>query len=83
MAQHYGLHERIVQRACYRGQMKYVVQDDGFEELYDLSADPFELTNLARATPSSSEMGLMRSALRAEMERTHDPEVGILDKIAS
>ena len=47
MAQHYGLHEPVAQRAWYAGGRKLVVQEDGFAELYDLDADPHEMRNLA------------------------------------
>ena len=43
MAQHYGLHEPILQRAYYSGHWKLVVQEDGFAELYDLKNDPCEI----------------------------------------
>ena len=46
MTQHYGLHQHVVQRAYYSGGWKYVVQDDGFEELYNLAVDPCEMENM-------------------------------------
>lgn len=47
MAEHYGLHEPVPQRAYYAGRWKLVVQEDAFAELYDLQADPYEMRNLA------------------------------------
>lgn len=47
MAQHYGLHQPIEQRAWYQGRWKLVLQPDGYRELYDLENDADELDNLA------------------------------------
>ena len=82
MAQHYGLHERLVQRACYHGQWKYVVQEDGFEELYDLSDDPFELNNLTMVQRAAEQVHRMRGFMADEMIRTGDPERTILDQFS-
>ena len=54
LIQHYGLHLPILQRCLVRSQWKYVLQEDGFEELYDLEADPFECSNLAGKAPDPS-----------------------------
>ena len=42
---------------CVRRTKKYVKYDGGFEELYDLAADPYELENEAgmmRTMPATS-----------------------------
>jgi len=75
MLEHYGLHERVVQRAWLDGRWKYVAQQDGFEELYDLSVDPAEMHNLAQDSDHKVTVENMREALRTEMKRLKDPEL--------
>jgi len=45
------------------------------EELYDLSADPFQLHNIADDAGYASVRGLLASELEAELRRTGDPRV--------
>ena len=40
---------------------KYVKYDDGFEELYDLAADPYELENKAGDAASAGDLATLRS----------------------
>ncbi len=79
MAQHYGLHQHAVQRAWYQRGWKYVVQADGFEELYDLMADPCERVNLAGEIGQRVVLQAMREGLYQEMIRARDYEAGISD----
>ncbi|WP_406650227.1 sulfatase-like hydrolase/transferase [Aliisedimentitalea scapharcae] len=73
MVQHYGLHIPIVQRCLVQSNWKYVLQEDGFEELYRLDADPYERTNLAIEDPNASAiLNQLRSGLRKEMESLGD-----------
>jgi arylsulfatase A-like enzyme len=72
MAQHYGLHEAIVQRAYYAERWKLVVQEDGFAELYDLTADPCELRNLAMFPEHLDNLEAMWAGLLKVMEQTGD-----------
>ena len=72
MTQHYGLHQRVVQRAYYAGEYKYVIQDDGFEELYNLVSDPCEMSNLANSSGLEAELSSCRIGLRNEMHATND-----------
>jgi arylsulfatase A-like enzyme len=72
MAQHYGLHEPIVQRAYYAETWKLVVQEDGFAELYDLKADPCEVRNLAMSPKHRTMLEAMRTGLQKVMEQTGD-----------
>lgn len=72
MAQHYGLHEAILQRAYYEGNWKLVVQEDGFSELYDLSSDPCEIRNLAALASFARELEHMKAGLRSAMIGTGD-----------
>ncbi|MEM7429595.1 MAG: sulfatase/phosphatase domain-containing protein, partial [Pseudomonadota bacterium] len=83
MTQHYGLHERLIQRALYQQNWKYVIQESGFEELYDLETDPFELDNLSHASSSRQLLQQMRRDLLSEMNRTGDGEPAILSHLAS
>ena len=50
------------------GTKKYVKYDDGFEELYDLSADPYELENKAGDASYASDL----ASLRATHDRLKD-----------
>ena len=81
LIQHYGLHLPILQRCLVRSQWKYVLQEDGFEELYDLEADPFECSNLAGKAPDTPEVQTclcgLRLALRNEMQRLGDRPAGL------
>jgi arylsulfatase A-like enzyme len=72
MAQHYGLHVPITQRACYAGDWKYVRQHDGFEELYNLANDPSELANLAKSKDHSTKRNELCCLLMDEMKRVGD-----------
>ena len=77
MAEHYGLHERIVQRAYYEDHWKLVVQQDGFQELYDLETDPFEMNNLADTPASLATLQHMTSRLVAAAVASDDREIGL------
>ncbi|MDX2121507.1 MAG: hypothetical protein SF070_10690, partial [Gemmatimonadota bacterium] len=46
--------------SLFAGSMQYILNGDGIEELYDVAADPGQLTNLAA---DSSRLGPWRSAL--------------------
>jgi arylsulfatase A-like enzyme len=72
MAQHYGLHESIVQRAYYRDHWKLVVQEDGFAELYDLRDDPYEMCNRAVSSEQRPKLESMWAGLLASMAETGD-----------
>ena len=72
MAQHYGLHEPIARRAYYADRFKLVVQEDGFAELYDLQADPYEMQNRAASPEYQAMLQDMWAGLRAAMEETGD-----------
>jgi len=74
MLEHYGLHQRVVQRAWLSDRWKLVVQQDGFEELYDLKHDPAELNNLATNAELHDTRQTLRRALANEMEILADPE---------
>jgi arylsulfatase A-like enzyme len=72
MAQHYGLHEPVVQRAYYRDDWKLVVQEDGFAELYDLATDPCEIHNCAQVPERRDLLEDLWTGLRSVMEETGD-----------
>jgi len=72
MTQHYGLHVPILQRAFNRDAWKYVIQPDGYEELYDLAADPCELNNLAHSVDHDTCLKAMRTGLLTEMRALED-----------
>jgi arylsulfatase A-like enzyme len=72
MVEHYGLHVPLFQRALLSEQYKLVVQLDGFEELYDLRADPAELVNLAGDTAHTETLVAMRAGLASAMRQSGD-----------
>ena len=72
LAQHYGLHERLPQRAWYQENMKLVLQQDGFAELYDLRKDPDELRNLANEESWQSSCHQMQLAMTEAMSAIND-----------
>jgi len=72
MAEHYGLHEHLPQRAWYEGDWKLVLQADGFSELYNLAEDPAEMRNHSGDPAHRDRMTSMHSNLIAEMNRTGD-----------
>ncbi len=79
MAEHYGLHERIVQRAYYDDHWKLVVQQDGFQELYDLDSDPYELNNLADTRSCEPILRKLHAGLVAAAVASHDGEISLFD----
>ena len=81
MAQHYGLQEPILQRAWYRDNLKFVIREDGYCELYDLAADPDELRNLASDPDSRATLSDMRGELLQAMQAVGDDDVRILSGI--
>jgi len=74
LAQHYGLHDRIVQRAWYQGEWKLVKQPDGFQELYRLPQDPGETSNLAMRAEHQDKLAQMSRALCAAMAMVEDTD---------
>ncbi len=72
MAQHYGLHERIVQRAWFEQDWKLVLQPDGFKELYQIQDDPGEINNLATRSRFKHKLVAMNRGLDAAMEVVGD-----------
>ncbi|WP_282610715.1 sulfatase-like hydrolase/transferase [Pelagibius sp. Alg239-R121] len=82
MAQHYGLHEPVLQRAYYEKDWKLVVQEDGFLELYNLDNDPHEMHNLAFLNEFAHELECMKTGLRTTMIKTGDDGTRISNVIA-
>ena len=74
MLQHYGLHQRIVQRAWFEGDWKLVIQPDGFRELYRLAKDPGEIDNLAVQAQFEGRAAAMSAALHEAMEAVGDSD---------
>lgn len=72
MAQHFGLHEPISQRAWYEESWKLVMQPDGQSELYNLSTDGQELSNLAGSLEHRSRLLTLRKNLENAMREVND-----------
>jgi hypothetical protein len=49
-----------------------VVQQDGFEEFYDLYSDPSELVNLAGDNAHEETLAVMRAGLASAMRQSSD-----------
>jgi arylsulfatase A-like enzyme len=54
-------------------EWKYVLHQNGEEELYDLRADAAELHNVADAPTAATAKARLASALRAHLQATGDP----------
>jgi len=74
MTQHYGLQEPLVQRAWYRGDLKLIVHQDGFRELYDLARDPGEMDNLALKPHHRMVLQSMQHELMTAMRAVSDDD---------
>ena len=74
MAEHYGLHVHVPQRAWYEGDWKLVLQADGFAELYNLAEDSAEMKNLSDTSEHKPRLSDMHANLLAEMDRTRDTD---------
>ena len=84
MTEHYGLHKLQFQRMLRWQNLKYVIQADGFEELYDLTSDPYELDNLAISADRVKSLPGMRQKLIAQMEVSGDDSANarmLIDRI--
>ena len=72
ICEHHGHGDNIVQRIIVRGRWKYVAAHLDMDELYDLEADPHELTNLVDAPEHSDVRAELRQKLIDHIERTGD-----------
>jgi arylsulfatase A-like enzyme len=70
--------------AVRRGNLKYIrtLVEGEVEELYDLTTDPDELTNLAYDPKHKDAVARMRDALAAELKRTKCPFADKLPAVA-
>lgn len=78
MTQHYGLAQPLWQRAFHVENWKYVIQQDGFAELYDLGTDPGETTNLAGDPARVRVRQRMQAGLAKALEASGDRSPGAL-----
>ena len=84
--EHFGLHEPLTQRALVEERFKYILQSDGFGELYDILTDPCELHNLAASRRHTKVLYRMRRALIDTLRRFDDtsarnmPLLNVLEK---
>jgi arylsulfatase A-like enzyme len=83
MVEHYGLHVPLFQRALLSERYKLVVQQDGFEELYDLHKDPAELVNLASCEAHRQTLLAMRARLALAMRQFDDDSPASLELVSS
>ncbi|CAG7614624.1 sulfatase-like hydrolase/transferase [Paenibacillus allorhizosphaerae] len=68
MAMHFGhINHDDIQRVLYHGSYKYAAHLDDSDELYDLSADPFELKNLIHEPDMRDVLQDMRARLHKNM----------------
>ena len=74
LAEYHGLRFLYSQRILVSDDgWKYVFSPGDDDELYDLSADPQEMTNLAPAPEAAETLARLRAALMAETARFDDP----------
>jgi arylsulfatase A-like enzyme len=59
--------------AVRTARFKFVKYSDGFEELYDLQNDPYELNNLLVTDPTSSDVIARRDSMYTRMVRLCQP----------
>jgi len=78
MGKHGG--QNLIGRAVYDGQYKYVIYDWGRyrEQLFDLTADPGEMVNLAGSSQFTPVLASKRSYLRTWCEETGDRFVAMI-----
>jgi arylsulfatase A-like enzyme len=74
VSESHGHGEPVVGRLIVAGSLKYVANRGQMDELYDLEADPYELTNLIDDPTRAADLAGMRARLKAWQERTGDPE---------
>lgn len=75
-AEFHGQRLGYTQRIIWRGHHKYVFNGFDRDELYDLSADPHELVNLAGLPEHDELLVEMASAMWREVRRTGDDTLG-------
>jgi arylsulfatase A-like enzyme len=68
----YGLTH--VGRGILKGRYKYLIYQDHLGELYDLEADPYEMTNLIHDPRYGEVLAELEEALRAWQRRTGDED---------
>ncbi|HCQ64488.1 MAG TPA: hypothetical protein DIU07_04595, partial [Rhodobacteraceae bacterium] len=74
LAEYHGLRFLYSQRILVsQDGWKYVFSPGDDDELYDLTADPHEMTNLAPAPEAAETLARLRAALMAETARFDDP----------
>jgi len=73
VCEHNGHGENILLRMIVCGQHKYVAALWDMDELYDLAADPHEMTNLANEPAYASVGADLRRRLIEHLEQSKDP----------
>ena len=71
--QQFGL---FCERMICDGKYKYVWNLTDTDEFYDLSADPYELTNIIKNPETAETLAAMRIKLHDELKRCGDPIIG-------
>src|SRR5690606_16279825 len=75
-AEFHGQRLGYTQRIIWRGSHKYVFNGFDRDELYDLSADPHELHNLAQLPEHREVLETLAAAMWREVRRTGDDTLG-------
>jgi arylsulfatase A-like enzyme len=86
LMEHHGMRTPQFQRTLLSDHLKYTIQADGFEELYRLDQDAWEMENLIGEPGHQGMLDRCRSRLAARMTETRDdsPEAkALLDRLAS
>lgn len=77
----HGYGTTILGRTLLHGGWKYACTENDLDELYDLTADPYELKNLAALPESREKRAEMRTLLRRQQALGRDPVA--LEKISA
>lgn len=72
-AEYYGSRIPMFQRIVWKGRFKYVLNGFDFDELYDLEADPGEMTNLIDSPAHQSVLEELVTFLWQRVHATGDP----------
>lgn len=71
-AEYHGTRFPLMQRIVWEGRWKFVFNGFDFDELYDLAADPHEMSNLANDPRHQSRVREMMSLIWGRVSATHD-----------
>ncbi len=83
MTQFYGFDTRglFLQRSIISGNLKYVFNPSDIDEFYDLTDDPYEMTNAIDNPSKISDITAMKKLLLGEMRKVDDPYLAFASQL--